>query len=69
MIELEDELEILGVSVTKAAKALDCSNRQIYNLHERGLLRFFKVGSATRIPPADLRAIAATAALQPKVTA
>ena len=33
MIELEDELEILGVSVTKAAKALDCSNRQIYSLH------------------------------------
>jgi len=59
MIELEDDLEILGVSVTKAAKALDCSNR----------LRFFKVGTATRIPPADLRAIAATAALKPKVTA
>jgi hypothetical protein len=35
-----DDIEQLGISIDRAAKALDCSNRHIYNLHYRGVIRF-----------------------------
>ena len=62
-----DDIERLGVSIDHAAKALDCSNRHIYNLHYRGVLRFFKVGTSNRIPPEDLRAYRESTMSKPKV--
>ena len=51
MLDDIDAIEQLGVSINRAAKALDCSNRHIYNLHYNGVLRFFKVGRSPRVPP------------------
>lgn len=43
--------------IRSAAKQLDCSERQIYNLIEAGRLRIVKVGRMSLIPASDLRAL------------
>jgi len=43
--------------IRNAAKQLDCSERQIYNLVEAGRLRIVKVGRMSLIPASDLRAL------------
>ncbi len=47
----------LGYSIKNAARAVDCSERTIYNLVDAGKLRMVKVGRRSIIPAADLRAL------------
>lgn len=47
----------LGYSIRNAARAVDCSERTIYNLVEAGKLRMIKVGRRSIIPANDLRAL------------
>jgi excisionase family DNA binding protein len=56
-----DKLESLGVSVKTAARSLEVCDRTVWNLIARGDLRTFGIGDLVRIPPEDIRAIAAKA--------
>lgn len=47
----------LGYSIKNAARAVDCSERTIYNLVDAGQLRLVKVGRRSIIPASDLRAL------------
>lgn len=47
----------LGYSISNAAKALDCSERHIYNQISAGRLRVKKIGRRSIIPAGDLRAL------------
>lgn len=51
------QTEQIGYRVSTAARALDCSERMIWNLIEAGRLRTTKVGRMTIIPATDLRAL------------
>ena len=44
----------LGYSIRNAARAVDCSERTIYNLVDAGKLRMVKVGRRSIIPASDL---------------
>jgi excisionase family DNA binding protein len=45
----------IGYSIRNAARAVDCSERTIYNLVDAGKLRIVKVGRRSIIPASDLR--------------
>ena len=47
----------LGYSIRNAARAVDCSERTIYNLVDAGKLRMVKVGRRSIIPASDLRVL------------
>ena len=47
----------LAYSVSGAARAIDCSERHIYNLVTAGKLRMVKSGRKSLIPASDLRAL------------
>ncbi|MHA7818111.1 MAG: helix-turn-helix domain-containing protein [Erythrobacter sp.] len=47
----------LGYSIKNAARAVDCSERTIYNLVASGRLRLIKVGRRSIVPASDLRAL------------
>lgn len=49
--------EQLGYSIRSAARAIDVSERTIYNLVEAGKLRMVKIGRRSIIPASDLRAL------------
>jgi excisionase family DNA binding protein len=55
--ELKQSNEQIGYRVSSAAKALDCSERSVWNLIEAGRLRTTKIGRMTIIPASDLRAL------------
>jgi excisionase family DNA binding protein len=47
----------LAYSIPGAARAIECSERHIYNLVAAGKLRIVKSGRKSLIPARDLRAI------------
>ncbi|WP_422723161.1 helix-turn-helix domain-containing protein [Erythrobacter alti] len=47
----------LGYSIKNAARAVDCSERTIYNLVDSGKLRLIKVGRRSIVPASDLRSL------------
>ena len=53
----EQPTDQVAYRIRSAAKQLDCSERQIYNLVEAGRLRIVKVGRMSLIPASDLRAL------------
>lgn len=54
---MQSPTEPLAYSIPNAAKAIDCSQRHIYNLVADGKLRLVKSGRRSLIPASDLRAL------------
>ena len=54
---MQTATEPLAYSIPSAARAIDCSQRHIYNLVSEGKLRLVKSGRRSLIPAADLRAL------------
>lgn len=54
---IENKPESVALTVKQAARAMNVSERLIYQLCEDGRLRHQKIGRAIRIQPEDLQAI------------
>ena len=58
---MHNKAEPLALTVKDAAHAIGCSRSTIYELINEGRLEAFKLGAATRITMASVKALVATA--------
>ena len=56
------------LTIREAAESIHVSDRTLYNLRDRGLVRFVKLGKSVRIPMADIAALASGGAGEGSVT-